>query len=244
MKPLIKDKSEPEEYTYPMRINKYLALNKYSTRVGADELIKNGKVFINERMAILGEKVSKNDKVVVKTDTKKKDYVYFAYNKPKGVISHSPQRGEKDISQSTRLKNVFPIGRLDKNSHGLIILTDDGRVTDRLLNPKYSHDKEYTVTTANKISPSFKNKMESGVNIEGYKTQKCSVTLLGEKTFKITLTEGKKHQIRRMCAALKNDVTDLKRVRVMNIHLGKLGDGQHRPIKSDELQKFLKSIGL
>ncbi len=244
MKPTIKDKLESEEYTYPMRINKYLAFKKYSTRVGGDELVKNGKVFVNGRVAILGEKIGKDDKVVVKTDTKKKDYAYFAYNKPKGIISHSPQKGEKDIAQSISLKGVFPVGRLDKNSHGLIILTDDGRVTDRLLNPKYSHDKEYLVTTLNKISPSFKNKMESGVNIEGYKTQKSSVTLLGDRTFKITLTEGKKHQIRRMCAVLKNDVTDLKRVRVMNIHLGKLGDGQHRQIKSDELQKFLKSIGL
>lgn len=233
-----------EKETYPMRINKYLALKKYSTRVGADELIKKGKVFINGRRAVLGEKITKDDKVVVKTDPLKKDYLYFAYNKPKGVISHSPQRGEKDIIQSTRLKNVFPIGRLDKNSHGLIILTDDGRVTDKLLNPKYSHKKEYVVTTTNKISPSFKNKMESGVNIEGYKTQKCSVALLGEKTFKITLTEGKKHQIRRMCVALKNDVTDLKRIKIMDIRLGNLGDGQYRPIKGEELQKFLKEIGI
>ncbi len=233
-----------EKETYPMRINKYLALKKYSTRVGADELIKNKKVFVNGRMASLGEKISKDDKVVVKSDSKKKNYLYFAYNKPKGIISHSPQKGEKDIAQSVALKNVFPIGRLDKNSHGLIILTNDGRITDRLLNPKYSHKKEYAVTTANKISPSFKNKMESGVNIEGYKTQKCSVTLLGEKTFKIILTEGKKHQIRRMCVALKNDVTDLKRIKIMDIRLGNLGSGQYRSIKGEELQKFLKDIGI
>lgn len=233
-----------EKETYPMRINRYLALKKYSTRVGADELIKNRKVFVNGRMAVLGEKISKDDIVLVKTEALKKDYVYLAYNKPKGVISHSPQNGEKDIAQSTRLKNVFPVGRLDKNSHGLIILTNDGRVTDRLLNPKYSHKKEYIVTTANKISPSFKNKMESGVNIERYKTQKCSVALLGEKTFKITLTEGKKHQIRRMCVALKNDVTDLKRIKIMDIGLDNLGIGQYRPIKGGELQKFLKSVGL
>lgn len=229
---------------YPMRINKYLALNKYSTRKGGDELVKNRKVFINGRVAVLGDKVNENDKVDVRSDAQKKDYVYYAFNKPKGVITHSPQTGEKDIRRAVPLKNVFPVGRLDKASHGLIILTDDGRVTDRLLNPKYSHDKEYIVATTNKISPSFKNKLESGVNIGGYKTKKCKVAGLSSHVFKITLTEGKKHQIRRMCSALKNDVIDLKRVRIMNIHLGNLGEGQHRAILGDELQKFLKSIGL
>lgn len=227
-----------------MRINKYLALNKYSTRKGGDELVKGGKVFINNRVAKLGDKVNQNDEVSVKANIFKKEYVYFAYNKPRGVISHSPQKGEKDIRQSIPLKNIFPVGRLDKDSHGLIILTDDGRVTDRLLNPKYSHDKEYVVTTANKISPSFKNKLESGVNIGGYKTKKCKVSGLSSHVFKIILTEGKKHQIRRMCSALKNDVTNLKRIRIMNIHLGNLPDGQYRAISGDELQRFLKNIGL
>ncbi|MEK7081343.1 MAG: pseudouridine synthase [Patescibacteria group bacterium] len=227
-----------------MRINKYLALNKYSTRKGGDELVKKGKVFINGRVAVLGDKVNQNDKVDVKSGAQKKNYVYFAYNKPKGVITHSPQMGEKDIRQSVPLKNVFPVGRLDKASHGLIILTDDGRVTDRLLNPKYTHDKEYVVSATNKISPSFKNKLESGVNIGDYKTKKCKVVGLSSHVFKIILTEGKKHQIRRMCSALKNDVTDLKRIRIMNVHLGNLGDRQYREISGDELQKFLKNIGL
>ncbi len=234
-----------EELTYPMRINKYLALNKYSTRKGGDELVKNRKVFINGRVAVLGDKVGKDDKVDVKSGAQKKDYVYFAYNKPKGVITHSPQTGEKDIRQSVPLKNVFPVGRLDKASHGLIILTDDGRVTDRLLNPKYTHDKEYVVSTTNKISPSFKNKLESGVNIGGgYKTKKCKVAGLSSHVFKIILTEGKKHQIRRMCSALKNDVTDLKRIRIMNIHLGNLSIGAYRKIEGKELSDFLKNIGL
>lgn len=233
-----------EEFTYPMRINKYLALNKYSTRRGSDELVKKKKVFINGRVAVLGDKVNKNDKVDVKSDAQKKDYVYYAFNKPKGVITHSPQTGEKDIRQSVPLKNVFPVGRLDKASHGLIILTDDGRVTDRLLNPKYMHDKEYVVSTTNKISPSFKNKLESGVNIGDYKTKKCKVAGLSSHVFKITLTEGKKHQIRRMCSALKNDVTDLKRIRIMNIHLGNLSIGAYRKIDGKELADFLKNIGL
>lgn len=233
-----------EKPIYPMRINKYLALNKYSTRKGGDELVKKRKVFINGRIAVLGDKVNENDKVDVKSDAQKKDCVYFAYNKPKGVITHSPQTGEKDIRQSVPLKNVFPVGRLDKASHGLIILTDDGRVTDRLLNPKYTHDKEYVVSTTNKISPSFKNKLESGVNIGDYKTKKCRVAGLSSHVFKITLTEGKKHQIRRMCSALKNDVTDLKRIRIMNIHLGNLSIGAYRKIEGKELSDFLKNIGL
>ncbi len=233
-----------KEELYPMRINKYLAANKYSTRRGGDELVKSGKVFINGRVASLGDKVGENDKVEVRNTTRQKEYVYYAYNKPRGVITHSPQRGEKDIRQSILLKKVFPVGRLDKDSRGLIILTDDGRVTDRLLNPKYSHDKEYEVAVKNKISTSFKNKMGSGVNIGGYVTKKCKISALGSHTFRIILTEGKKHQIRRMCSALKNEVSDLKRVRVMNISLGNLKEGQYRAISGAEREDFLKSIGL
>lgn len=217
-----------EEYTYPMRINKYLALKKISTRRGADELIANKKVFINGRLAVLGSKISQADKVEVK-GAPEKAYEYFAYNKPIGIETNSPR------------PDLFPIGRLDKNSHGLLILTNDGRITDQLLNPKYFHEKEYVVRTLNKLRSSFKNKMEAGVNIEGYVTQKCKVKILSPFTFKIILTEGKKHQIRRMCSALFQEVADLKRERIMNIKLGNLKDGGLREIKGEELVLFLMS---
>src|ERR1035437_2342024 len=151
-----------------MRINKYLADKKISTRRGADELIKEKKVFINGKLAELGSQVNEDDKVEVR-GAKEKVYKYFAYNKPIGVETDSPKEG------------LFPLGRLDKASHGLLILTNDGRITDQLLNPKYIHEKEYIVKTSNKLRSSFKQKMEAGVNIEGkgnyLKTRKCKVTI-------------------------------------------------------------------
>ncbi|MEK9181699.1 MAG: pseudouridine synthase [Patescibacteria group bacterium] len=212
-----------------MRINKYLALKKISTRRGADELIKNKKVFINGKLALLGSKVDEKDKVEVRGYTPKA-YVYFAYNKPAGIETSSPQA------------ELFSIGRLDKNSHGLLILTNDGRITDQLLNPKYVHEKEYLVKTKEKLRSNFKQKMEAGVNIEGYMTKKCSVKILNENTFRIVLTEGKKHQIRRMCSALFQEVADLKRERIMNIKLGNLKPNATREIRGEELETFLDSL--
>jgi len=231
---------------YPMRINKYLALKNISTRRGADELIEKGQVFINGKKAVLGDKVQEEDSVEIKGKTSNKKPVYYAYNKPIGIITHSPGEKEKDIKEDIVNKNipkgVFPVGRLDKDSHGLIILTNDGRITDKLLNPKYIHEKEYVVKTSNKLRSSFKQKMEAGVNIEGYMTQKCKVQILNENTFRIILSEGKKHQIRRMCSALFQEVSDLKRIRVMNIQLGKLKPGTLREIKGEELAIFLKAL--
>ncbi len=215
---------------YPMRINKYLALKKISTRRGADELVRQNKVYINGKLAELGDKVSANDRVEVK-GVQTKNYLYFAYNKPIGIETGSPRA------------DLFPLGRLDKASHGLIILTNDGRITDRLLNPKYAHEKEYLVKTSNKLRSSFKQKMEAGVNIEGYNTKKCKVKILNEQAFRIILTEGKKHQIRRMCSALFQEVADLKRERIMNIKLNKLPPNAMREIKGEELAIFLESIG-
>ncbi len=229
---------------FPMRINKYLALKKYTTRRGADDLIKEGKVFINGKKAILGDKVEEKDNVEVRFRGKVKPMLYYAYNKPKGIITHSPQEGEKEIRDILKIKGVFPVGRLDKDSHGLIILTNDGRIIDRLLSPKYDHEKEYVVRTKTPLRPSFKKHMEAGVVIENEKTKPCKVKVLNEKVFSITLTEGKKHQIRRMCVALHLEVEDLNRVRVMNIRLGKLMPGEHRPIEGKELEEFLKLLDL
>src|SRR3989338_5272954 len=201
---------------YSIRINKYLADKKISTRRGADELVKEKKVFINGKLAVLGSKVSEKDIVEVR-GVKQKEYLYFTYNKPIGI---------------------------ETNSHGLLILTNDGRVTDQFLNPKYFHEKEYLVKTKEKLRSSFKTKMEAGVNIEGYVTKKCTIKILNENTFRIILTEGKKHKIRRMCANLFQEVADLKRERIMNIKLGNLKPNAVREIKGEELAIFLKSLNL
>lgn len=237
-----------EKQTFPVRINKYLAVIGEDTRRGADLLVKSGSVFINGKVSEPGQWVEEGDKVEVKRKRPAKSYSYYAYNKPFGIITHSPQEGERGIKdvtmKSSMAADVFPLGRLDKNSHGLIIMTNDGRITDRLLNPEYAHEKEYVVKVQNKLQNNFKRLMESGVDIEGYVTKPCVVKVIDDHTFSIRLTEGKKHQIRRMVVALRNDVANLKRTRVMNIELGKLAPGGYRAIEGEELAAFLKSLGL
>ena len=242
--------------TEGIRINKYLAMQGVSTRRDADKLILAGKVVINGRKAIVGDKVHEGDKVEI-TKKIKSDYIYYAYNKPRGIITHSPQNGEKDILTSVGLKGVFPVGRLDKDSEGLIILTNDGRITDRLLNPKYDHDKEYVVKTRVPIKESQLKIMEKGMDLEGITTAPCKTKLIDDpksnknsgfdgarKIFSITLSEGQKHQIRRMCDALTLPIENLKRVRVMNVKLGTLKSNAFRKIEGSELNEFLKSLGL
>jgi 23S rRNA pseudouridine2604 synthase len=254
---------------WPMRINKYLAQKGYATRKAADELVAKRRVLINGRPAVLGDKVEKTDQVEVRIDKSKpqKELVYFAFNKPRSIVTNhtggkskgtgsdakngdknSDTSGDRDIlalvPELEKEYGVFPIGRLDKDSHGLIIPTNDGRVTDRLLSPARDHEKEYAVMTKLKLRESFKTHMEEGVNIEGYLTKPAKVRLTGANSFRITITEGKKHQIRRMVVALFNEVRDLQRVRILNIELGKLASGTYRSIKDEELATFLKSLGL
>lgn len=238
----------PKGELYPMRINKYLALKGHSTRREADTLITRKAVLINGRVAQVGDKVLETDAVEVRRNSRPKQYAYFAFNKPAGVDTHREDTGAENIFDSlpAELKQLklFPIGRLDKASHGLIILTNDGRITDRLLNPDYAHEKVYEVRTKQPIRATFKDHMEKGVLIEGYMTRPAKVNLLGEKAFRITLTEGKSHQIRRMVVALHNEVSDLRRMSIMNIKIGALKGGSYRAIEGDELAAFLSALGL
>lgn len=240
------------EKSYPIRINKYLALKNYSTRTGGDELIKKGLVFINGKKAKLGDKVNLNDEVTVNSKGSKKDYVYYAYNKNVN-ISTNPDNTSKDILKVTRFPTkVFPVGRLDKDSHGLIVLTNDGRVTDRLLSPKYIHEKEYVVKVDKPFSDTFLSMIQNGVHFDGFISKKCqawratSTRSRGKSkdTFHIVLTEGKKRQIRRMCEALHHNVIDLKRIRILNIELEKIPLGDFREIKGKEQTEFLKQLNL
>ena len=229
-----------------MRINKYLALKNIASRREADLFINDKKVLINGKIALLGDKVNENDKVEIKGENK--NYVYFAFNKSKGVLTHSGDDLNRDINTYLNKLNikekVYPLGRLDKDSFGLIILTNDGRITDKLLNPKFAHEKEYIVKTKYKLRSNFKEKIEQGVNIEGYKTKPAKVKIIDDNTFSIILTEGKKHQIRRMVVALFNEVESLKRIRIMNIKLEKLKPNTLREIKGKELEIFLKSLNI
>lgn len=224
-----------------MRINKYLALKKHSTRRGADELIKDKKVFLNGKLAVLGDKINEHDSVEVRFRGPKPIFTYIAYSKPIGLPT---EEIIEKISIEKITPSIFPVGRIDKESHGLIILTNDGRITERLLSPKYFHEKEYLVKTKEKLRANFKEKMEAGVKIDAEKTGPCKVQIVNDNTFKVILTEGKRHQIRRMCVALFQEVLDLKRIRIMNIELARLPDGAHREIKGKELETLLRSLEL
>lgn len=229
-----------------MRINKYLASQGIASRREADTLIAAGKILVNGVKAEVGQLVEASDTVELIGKTKPKRY--FAYYKGRGVITHSPAPGETDIAarlaKDYGLTDVAPVGRLDKDSEGLIILTNDGRITGPLLDSDRANEKEYDVTVDKKVSGMFLRAMAHGVDIEGYRT-KPAVVIANEKNefrFRITLTEGKKHQIRRMCAALGYQVQTLKRVRIINIELGKLKPNQHRKISGEELRVFLQAL--
>lgn len=236
-----------KEIIFPIRINKYLAYNNFCTRRAADEIIKSGRVKINGLVAVLGVKVNEADEVTIDKDIRRnKKLVYLAYNKPAGIVTHSPQKGERSIEDIFNYsQKVFPVGRLDKDSHGLILLTNDGRVTDRLLNPDHYHEKEYLVKVDRTISPGFIKNMAEGVVLDdGYKTRECEVKKINDLAFSIVLTEGKKRQIRRMCEKLERRVTELNRVRIMNIRLGSLKTREYREIEGPEQLELLSSIGI
>lgn len=240
------DKKEPGGIEYPVRINRYLALKGIAARREADELIKAGKVKINGRKARLGDQVRAGDEVQA-VARPSKELIYIAYNKPKEIVTHTPQEGERSIGDEINSKfkeKLFPLGRLDKNSEGLIILTNDGRITDRLLNPDYGHEKEYLVKVNKPVNGEFVRHIQKGVYIEGYKTKEAILLPEGVKNFRLILTEGKKHQIRRMCTALGYEVISLKRLRIMNIKLGSLGAGKFKELEGKELEIFLKNLGI
>lgn len=230
--------------TFPMRINKYLAHKGVATRKDADLLISRGKVTINGRLAVLGDKVFSTDKVEV-SGKNTREYKYIAYNKSRGIVSANPQNGERSITEIGGFKEkIFPVGRLDKDSHGLIILTNDGRITDRLLNPENNHEKEYEVEVDHRFTPAFLRNMQDGVKIGDYKTKPATARKINDVKFSIILHEGKNRQIRRMTEKLGYTVIDLKRTRVQNINLGKTPLNSYREITGEEKEIFLKSLGL
>lgn len=232
-----------------MRLNKFLALAGYATRRGADTLIQEKRVFVNGKLAELGQKVEKTDKVEIK-DFSPKSYRYVLYNKPRGVVTHSPASFETDIVTQIKkdhgLTGLFPIGRLDKESEGLILLTDDGRVTERILSPEVGHEREYEVTVDKRVTQTFLNALSRGVNIEGYRTRPAQAVLskTDDHMFTITLTEGKKHQIRRMCAKFGYQVVTLKRTRMHTLELKRLKPGAFYQLKANEAKKFTATLGL
>ncbi|WP_179339865.1 pseudouridine synthase [Winogradskyella ludwigii] len=224
------------------RLNKYLSEAGYCSRRAADRLIDAGRVTINDVVPEMGTKVTPED--VVKVDgeiigQRKQDFVYLAFNKPVGIVCTTDTRVEKDniIDYINYPKRIFPIGRLDKPSEGLILLTDDGDIVNKILRASNNHEKEYLVTVDTPISQTFIERMSGGIYIEdlGKRTKECVVKKIDRFTFSIILTQGLNRQIRRMCEYLNYEVQTLKRVRIMNVNLD-ISSGQYRELTKDEFK--------
>lgn len=231
-----------------IRINKRMAELGLSSRREADALIEAGKVLVNGQPATLGQKVSAEDTITLAGKSPEK--VYLAYYKGRGIVTHSPEAGDTDIATKIKadygLTGLNPIGRLDKDSEGLILLTNDGRLTAPLLDPEANHEKEYDIIVDKPTNNWFQKHMATGVSIEGYTTKPATINvrLLNKKHFTLTITEGKKHQIRRMCAALGYQVQTLKRVRILNIELGALKPNQYRKLTAAELKGLFTTLNI
>lgn len=229
------------------RINKYLSEAGYCSRREADKLIEAGRVTINGSVPEMGTKVSTKDVVAVDGEVvknTKEDFVYLAFNKPVGIVCTTDTRVEKDniIDFINYPKRIFPIGRLDKPSEGLIFLTDDGDIVNKILRASNNHEKEYIVTVDKPISQTFIERMSNGIPILDRITKKCYVEKLGTYKFKIVLTQGLNRQIRRMCEYLTYEVETLKRVRIMNIKLD-IPVGEYREFTKEEFKELQQLIG-
>ena len=222
------------------RINKYLSEVGYCSRRVADSLIEKGKVTINGEIPEMGTKVEDGDQVEVEGQriekSTKHEKIYLVFNKPAGIVCTTDRRVESDniidfIKYPTR---IFPIGRLDKPSEGLIFLTNDGDIVNKILRARNNHEKEYIVSVNRPINRDFIQSMSNGVEILDTITKNCFVKQLGPKKFRIILTQGLNRQIRRMCESLGFKVKSLKRVRIMNIKLD-VSTGEYREFTKEEL---------
>ena len=222
------------------RINKYLSEVGYCSRRAADRLIEQEKVTVNGKVPEIGTKVEEGDQVEVNGQRiekyKKQKNIYLAFNKPVGVVCTTDKRVEPDniIDFIKYPERIFPIGRLDKLSEGLIFLTNDGDIVNKILRARNNHEKEYIVKVNRPINNDFIQSMSNGVEILDTITRNCFVKKLGPKKFKIILTQGLNRQIRRMCESLGYRVRSLKRVRIMNIQLD-VSTGKYREFTKEEL---------
>ena len=232
-----------DPYAFPMRVNKYLAFKGYATRRGADELIEKRRVMINGRYAVLGDRVEESDVVEVNNHKKIESYVYYAYNKPSGVSTDETRKGTTSIAQSITLKGVFSVGHLDTKANGLMILTNDRRVSSRLFNNGHEHDAEYVIRTITPLRANFKEKMAEGVYIGGHVVSRASVRVEDPHLCSIITTDSGNH-LRQMCATLFAEVEQLTRTRILNIKLDRLQSNAFRKIEDDELKEFLEALGL
>ena len=232
--------------TSGVRINKYLSEVGFCSRRAADTLIAEGKVTINGKIPEMGTKVQVGDQVKVNgrlVSPPKEEFVYIAFNKPVGIVCTTDTKREKNniLDYIGYPKRIFPIGRLDKPSEGLIFLTNDGDIVNKILRARNNHEKEYLVTVNKPINAAFVQKMSNGIPILDTVTRKCEVEQTSANSFRIVLTQGLNRQIRRMCEYLGYEVTKLKRVRIMNVKLD-LGVGKWRYLSAREMKEINRLV--
>ena len=234
---------------FPKRLNKYISDSGFCSRRSADKMIEDNRVTINDKVPELGTKVLEGD--VVKVDgyniepisDDKSDRIYIAYNKPTGITCTTEKHVRGNIIDAIgHKKRIFPIGRLDKPSEGLIFLTSDGDIVNKILRAENAHDKEYIVTVDKPISERFIQRMSRGVPILGTITKPCIVRVESRFVFTIVLTQGLNRQIRRMCEYLDYDVLKLKRSRIMKVELGNLSPGQWRDLTTAEMAEINAAV--
>ncbi len=232
----------------PVRLNKYLSEAGICSRREADRLIESGQVYVDGKIAVTGQKVLPSQKIEVKGQkaVREKEMVLLAVNKPRGVVCSTDDRwGDITIDAFLNYpKRIFPIGRLDKDSEGLLLMTNNGEILNKIMRAGNYHEKEYVVDVNKPITDEFIEKMKKGVRLTelNVTTRPCKVKKMGEKQFSIILTQGLNRQIRRMCQELGYKVTRLRRIRIMNILLGDLKNGKYRDVTDEEMNQLYEMI--
>lgn len=230
-----------------VRINKYLSEAGVCSRREADRQIERGAITINGKTAVMGDKVSPGDVVMYgkKKVSIEEEAVLLAVNKPAGIVCTSEKREKDNIVDYVNYpKRIYPIGRLDKNSHGLILMTNQGEIANQIMRSRNLHEKEYIVKVNRDVTEEFLSNLSKGVYLKELETETrpCQVEKVGKRTFRIILTQGLNRQIRRMCEAFQYRVVDLKRVRILNIRLGDLKEGTYRKITSQEWKELQQQL--
>lgn len=227
------------------RINKFLSESGVCSRRAADKLIEEGRVLVDGVVAVMGTKVQEGQSVTVdgKEINKEEEQIIVVLNKPVGIVCTAEKKEKNNVIDFINYpKRIFPVGRLDKDSQGLLLLTNDGNLMNDILKASNGHEKEYIVTVDKMVTPEFIKGMSSGVPVLDRITSPCFVEALGEKKFRIILTQGLNRQIRRMCEFFGYNVVKLERIRIMNLRLEGLKIGEYRPISQDEREKLYKLI--